>query len=104
MWRLFDYPSKPWNISTDYSPENGGTADQSIAAEINDSSDVVGIQCPDDQYSTVQSSDQIADINVSNLALGSTFTLEASDASYNDWSLFGKSWLDYFPVDITFEQ
>ncbi|KAH7346096.1 hypothetical protein BKA66DRAFT_602766 [Pyrenochaeta sp. MPI-SDFR-AT-0127] len=107
MWAFFDYASKPSNTSTQYSPGDDWTAermDQSRSTEIGGASSVVVNQCSDVPPSITQSSVQAADMHVSNHAHGPTFNYEASDASYGDWSLFGKSWIDYFPVDIAFEQ
>ncbi|KAL6709243.1 hypothetical protein ACN47E_001650 [Coniothyrium glycines] len=102
LWKLFDCTSKPSPGCTDHSSTRdhpAGTANHSRMTSVSDPSMLV----PPDEISpsiTEHMTVQPNDMHAQDFTFGSTPGFESAEASYGDWSLFGKSWLDYYPLDV----
>ncbi|KAF2820158.1 hypothetical protein CC86DRAFT_471309 [Ophiobolus disseminans] len=92
MWMLFDLPSK-------------STRMHELSAESEYTSNMEDVPFCDqtgsaEQDPTTRFLSRMDDPNLANIAGGTLSGLGSPEASYRDWSLFGRSWADNIPGDL----
>lgn len=101
MWRLFDFPSNPARL---HEPDDWVSEPSPDVGTINLSSHIAHSHNQEGAEEQFRSPRLFSGVGESQLpmSIGTLSGLASPEASYGDWSLFGRSWEDYMSGDFTF--